>query len=175
MLKLFAVMLGGRAPGCNTELHDVVFVVSDNIQNAYPKLVKKWFGEIRSLHIDSVAEVSIVDGHEISFSKTKPATTKKLFFVNLGGYEANYFGERHEADFFVADEIKEAVAKAKSRMGLNWHLQHTDDKLVVDDILEVQEIDGYHLCLTPIAKPSNIVITSDYFRLDVPEILEKAL
>ncbi len=25
--KLFAVYLGGRAPKCNTELHDVVFVV----------------------------------------------------------------------------------------------------------------------------------------------------
>ena len=34
-LKLFAVCLGGRAPKCNTELHDVVFVVGARVEDTY--------------------------------------------------------------------------------------------------------------------------------------------
>jgi len=33
--KLFAVYLGGRAPRCNTELHDVVFVAGEAIEACY--------------------------------------------------------------------------------------------------------------------------------------------
>ena len=34
--KLFAVYLGGRAPKANIELHDVVFVVGESIEQTYP-------------------------------------------------------------------------------------------------------------------------------------------
>ena len=34
-IKLFAVYLGGRADGCNTELHDVVFTCGQKIQDTY--------------------------------------------------------------------------------------------------------------------------------------------
>jgi len=43
MNKLFAVLLGGRAEGCNTELHDVVFVVDPSLEEAYLKLRRPIF------------------------------------------------------------------------------------------------------------------------------------
>ena len=43
-MKLFAVMLGGTAPGANTELHDAVFAVGDTIESTYEQLMRQWFG-----------------------------------------------------------------------------------------------------------------------------------
>ena len=50
-IKLFAVYLGGRADGCNTELHDVVFTCGQKIQDTYIDLLDKWFGNADRLHI----------------------------------------------------------------------------------------------------------------------------
>jgi hypothetical protein len=41
MLKLFSVYLGGRVEGCNIELHDVVFVVSESIQQSLSRIKEK--------------------------------------------------------------------------------------------------------------------------------------
>ena len=57
MPKLFAVYLGGRAPKCNTELHDVVFVVGESIEATYSQLTELWFGSREGLHIDSWLEL----------------------------------------------------------------------------------------------------------------------
>ena len=43
-IKLYAVYLGGRADGCNTELHDVVFTCGNKIEDTYMDLLDKWFG-----------------------------------------------------------------------------------------------------------------------------------
>ena len=47
--KLFAVYLGGRAPKCNTELHDVVFAVGASIEDTYDRLLELWFGSPEGL------------------------------------------------------------------------------------------------------------------------------
>ncbi len=57
MLKLFAVLLGGRATGCHIELHDVVFIVGNSLEETYPRLVHKWFGHHKRLHVDSSVEL----------------------------------------------------------------------------------------------------------------------
>ena len=119
MLKLFAVLLGGRATGCNTELHDVVFVVGSSLEETYPKLVNKWFGTKKRLHIDSTIELKYADGHEIILSKDQPDSDKKLYFLNFGAYKPNYFGEVHEVGFYVAASKPEVLAKAKSDLCLN--------------------------------------------------------
>ena len=42
--KLFAVYLGGRAPKCNTEIHDVVFTTGQSIEDTYEQLMDQWLG-----------------------------------------------------------------------------------------------------------------------------------
>ncbi|QLH43496.1 MAG: DUF1543 domain-containing protein [Coxiellaceae bacterium] len=114
-MKLFAVLLGGRAKGCNIELHDVVFVAGNSLEETYPHLINLWFGMTKRLHIDASIELSNVDGYRIVLSQqeTPAGQNKFLFFVNFGAYRANYFGEVHEMNFYVAESKSQALVKAK--------------------------------------------------------------
>lgn len=152
MKKLFAVYLGGRAPGCNTELHDVVFVVGDTIEATYEQLMETWFGAPVGLHVDSWMELSAVDGHRVSLSESEPAGHKKLYFVNLGGYADGVFTELHANVFLAAETAQEAKAKAKSALhGKLPGALHTDDIYDVDDCLELGMVGGHHIVLEPAA------------------------
>lgn len=178
MPSLFAVLLGGRAEGCNIELHDVVFIVADTLIDAYPRLVHKWFGHTKKLHIDSSVELKYVDGYEIILSKDKPTNNKKLFFVNFGGYEPQFFGEIHHVNFYVCEDKSEAVAKAKQSLCVGLHLQHCDDNLSVDELVDdcfaLSTVDQYYIHLTPTTHACELEIISDYRKLDIPVIMEKA-
>ncbi len=57
-MKPFAVLLGGRAVGCHIALHDVVFEIGNSLEETYPILVNKWFGQsYKSLHVDASVEL----------------------------------------------------------------------------------------------------------------------
>lgn len=166
MLKLFAVVLGGRATGCNTELHDIVFAVGESLENTYPQLIKKWFGNKYRLHIDSTIELKYVDGHEVIINKEKPKEDKKLFFLNFGAYKPDFFGETHEVGFYVGSSKTEALAKAKKELCLQLIEPHCDDNVVVDDIISIDKVDGYHIHLIPTTQSCKLNIESSYQRLD---------
>ena len=148
-MKLFAVYLGGRAPRCNTELHDVVFVVGKSIEETYEQLMTKWFGTPKGLHLDSWIELQVIDGHKISLSQTKPETSKKLFFINLGGYIPGQFTEAHANTFIVAGSERDVKIRAKEALLKDLHTVHTDDIYEVDDCLEVSIVNGFHIVLEP--------------------------
>jgi hypothetical protein len=146
--KLFAVCLGGRAPKCNTELHDVVFAIGETIEATYDQLIAQWFGTPVGLHIDSWAALRLIDGHRISLSRQPHGGPEKLFFINLGAYADGQFMELH-ANLFVVDvSAKAAKAKAKAllRERLPGHL-HTDDLHDVDDYLAIREVSGWHIAI----------------------------
>lgn len=177
MLKLYAVLLGGRAKGCNIELHDVVFVLGHSLEELYPQLVNKWFGGIpKSLHIDSSVELNYVDGHEvvICHQNNKPAESKTLYFANFGGYKPGFFGEIHEVNFYVANSRIEALARAKNDLCVGTHQQHSDDHLNVDDLIAIDSIDNISISLKPTTRSCNLVIESHYRKLNLPHIIEKA-
>ena len=182
--KLYAVLLGGRAPGCHIEVHDVVFVVDDSLEQAYPKLVSKWFGSTTGLHIDSSIELNIIDGHKIQLSTDPNGQPNQpaLFFTNFGGYAKGFFGELHEVGFFVGRKKLDIIERAKNDLCKDSHLQHCDDNLMIggsdtpkkiDDIIKVGCVDGYYLHLTPCETQPPLPILSTYRRLDVPEIIEQ--
>ena len=102
MPKLFAVYLGGAAPGSNIELHDVQFVVGETIEDTYQDLLKLWYGLPESLHLDSYVALEVVDGRRVSLSRTGTDGGDRLFFVNLGAYREGVFGEFHANRFVVA-------------------------------------------------------------------------
>lgn len=174
MLKLFAVVLGGKAKGANTELHDVVFAVGRSLEDTYPKLVNKWFGQKKGLHIDSTTELKYVDGYEVVISKEKSHQNNKLFFVNFGGYKSNFLGELHEIGFYVAGSKPEVLARAKQKLCLSLIEPHCDDNIVIDDIIPIDQADQYHIHLRPTQVPAQLNIVSDYRRLDLPDIMQAA-
>ena len=158
--KLLAVYLGGRASRCNTELHDVVFVVGESVETTYDQLMDKWFGDPLRLHIDSWMELNIVDGHRISLSAKPGKSDKRLYFINLGAYQPGQFTELHANAFLVASSEAEVKQRAKSHLLRGAQSVHTDDLYDVDDCLEIAEVDGLHVHLettsdTEIFDPQN--------------------
>lgn len=158
MKKLFAVYLGGRADGCNIELHDVVFVIGESIEETYPTLAKKWFGNMQHFHIDSYQHLNYVDGYEIELVKEPPQNQKKLYFINLGAYKPFEFTEYHQSSFYVVDSAPEAVKRAKAELCQGLETIHKDDVILlesarldydVDDVLEVSKVDNCFVSLKP--------------------------
>jgi hypothetical protein len=180
VLNLYAVLLGGRTKGCHIELHDVVFVIGASLEELYPQLVNKWFGDTsKGLHIDSSIELKYIDGHEVIIGLDNPVISenhlsKKLYFANFGGYKPNYFGELHEMNFYVAHSRIDALARAKGDLCVGSHQQHSDDHHVVDDLIALDSIGPFYIQLIPTNNPCDLQIHSYYRKLSLPDILERA-
>ncbi|HEY2761246.1 MAG TPA: DUF1543 domain-containing protein [Pirellulales bacterium] len=175
-MKLFAVYLGGRAPKCNTELHDVVFVVGESIESTYERLLELWFGSAEGLHIDSWMELTVVDKHRVRLSK-EPATSKgavtgdkKLFFVNLGAYADSEFTELHANAVVVGASEQEVKQRAKSELLRGKTAVHTDDLFDIDDCLEITAVDGYTIRLEPTDAPERMIPNNGYHIIPRPVI-----
>ncbi|HEV8051511.1 MAG TPA: DUF1543 domain-containing protein [Parachlamydiaceae bacterium] len=177
--KLFAVYLGGRADKCNIELHDVVFVVGSSIEETYPLLAKKWFGNLQGFHIDSYMELQHIDGYKIEVCKEHPKDKplKKLYFINVGAYKTGEFTEYHQSEFYVAESSPEAIKRAMSELCKGMKTIHKDDVVVldkvnhpldfdVDDVLEIQEVDDYYISLKPSTSTKQMTPISAYLKLD---------
>ena len=175
--KLFAVYLGGRADRCNIELHDVVFVVGSSIEETYPLLAKKWFGNLKGFHIDSYLHLKWIDGYEVELTKEPPSSEilNKLYFINLGAYKSHEFTEYHQNAFYVAEDAPAAIRRAKSELCQGLETIHKDDVVVldqvsqsydVDDVLEIGNVDAYFISLKPSSSQERILPVSRYIRLD---------
>jgi len=120
MKKLFIIGIGGSSQKANIEVHDVQFVITDTIENSHEVLIDGWYGD--ALHIDTYAELKGADGYAIEIHDEPQQREVNLYFVHLGGYLMEIFGEQHEYGFFVAKTEKEAKDKAKTTM-----LKHIKD------------------------------------------------
>lgn len=183
-LKLFAVYLGGRAPRSNIELHDVVFVVGSSLADTYPKLKQKWFGSPEKIpHVDSYIELTHADGFQINLTQENVNRDGyKLYFINFGAYTENLFGEVHQSAFYVAKNKAEATRKAEKELCVGMIQTHVDDHLEVDgliefnkfdidDVIEIENIDGYHLELMPSEIKTTSPAKPGYIRLKPNEAL----
>ena len=145
---LFVVMLGGKHPRAKIEVHDVVFAAADTLQAAYPQLRDGWFGSPKGVHIDAWMAVDGVDGWKVELSHLAPqADAQRLYFINLGGYETNCFGEAHHYVLVVARNKQEAKNKGKQQMLRQWSQAHTDAVMDVDDCLPIDLVDGRYVHL----------------------------
>jgi len=145
---LFVVMLGGKHPRARIEVHDVAFVIADTLEAAYPQLREGWFGSPSGLHIDSWMRVEGVEQWRVELSALQPAPgALRLYFLNLGGYEAHAFGEAHRYGLVVAKDKKQAKAKGRQLMLRQWAQPHTDALLDVDDCLPIDHVDGRYIHL----------------------------
>ncbi len=160
--KLFAVYLGGRAPKCNTELHDVVFVVGTSIEDSYERLMDKWFGDPLRVHIDSWLELEHVDGYRIRLSPAPSQNTEKLFFINLGAYRPGEFTELHANAFLVAESEQLVKQRAKGELLRGTDSVHTDDLFDIDDCLNIAEVDGQHVHLVAADTAQPLVPNNGY-------------
>lgn len=145
---LFVVMLGGKHPRAKIEVHDVVFAIADSLEATYPQLRQGWFGNPAGLHIDAWMRVDGVEGWKVELSPLAPLPgSPRLYFINLGGYEANTFGEAHHYLLVVAQDKNQAKSRARQHMLKHWQQAHTDALLDVDDCLPIDQVSGRYIHL----------------------------
>jgi len=176
--KLFLVVLGGRAEKCHIELHDVRWVVSKSIEDAFPLLRNQWFGRKQGLHIDSYMEIKFIDGYKVSLvrkevlmnsPKNKSLSEKYLWFVNYGGYDPNSLYEMHAFDVIVANSSVEANAIARDRLLCGAFNKHKDDlisissNILLDDCYSIAESNGWKIKLIKDARSRSQKIIPDWY------------
>ncbi|WP_372626185.1 DUF1543 domain-containing protein [Arsukibacterium sp.] len=158
---LYMVMLGGSHPKANVELHDVVFVAGDNLEQTYPQLRALWFAEPKGLHIDAWMAISGVDRFAVTLADTPQSTGPKLFFINLGGYLSTIFGEEHRYFMLVADNKTQAKQLAKQQLNLKWDKPHTDNVFEVEQCVALERVGGRFVQLHP-AEHQGCYFENDY-------------
>ena len=174
-LKLYACYVGGRAEKCNTELHDIIFSVGAQIEDTYQDLKTKWFGLInKRLHLDLYRELDIIDRYKIQITKkdletvNKEENQPKLWLINFGGYYEGVFGEIHQPIFVVARNKEEILQlETKKAFFKNYSKPHLDDKLEIDDIINIEEnLENYQIKLIPTFETSQTqVVILGYHRI----------
>ena len=165
-LYLFLVVLGGRIPKANIEVHDVRWVIGSTIEDTFDDLKNSWFGSIDKLHIDSFKKINSVDGYKVKLKKSQNKDSKirvvnqtkdnkKLWFINLGGYNSKSMQERHEFGLVVASTASDAKKIAKSKWLNGFLKKHNDDINClqsfsdVDDCRLIKHINDWEIELIP--------------------------
>lgn len=161
--SLFAVCLGGRAPGCNIELHDVVFAAGESLEAIHPQLLDRWFGDPERVHVDAWARVDQVPGHRVRLTRDVPTEGPRLYFVNIGGYAPGELLERHAYALYAGDSAGQVKTRARAELLQGRREVHRDDLYDVDDLLAIETIDGWHVELTPNPDAGAPAVTNGYF------------
>lgn len=154
MKKLFVIGIGGSSPKANIEVHDVQLVIADCIENTYETLKEDWYGE--HLHLDEYKILTGADGYAIQIADYPQNTHLNLFFINMGGYLKETFGEQHEYGFFVAETEKEAKEKAKKELLKNVVESHVDVVFKVENSLKFADGKTVYIHLNPDGKIYNL-------------------
>lgn len=143
MENLFVIYIGGSHEKSFIELHDMRFVISDTIENTYSALKKSWWGKSESLHLDAWGILCWTDGYNISIEKDKNLSEqdKKLYFLNLGGYDSSKFTELHKNIFIVAENDSQAKIKALKQIS-DWESPHRDYQFEIENITNISKLVG---------------------------------
>jgi hypothetical protein len=181
-LKLFMLLLGSKAPGRHVEQHDFFFGVAHELKDLVGEIKLFWPEAGDKIHIDAWREVTAVNGYQIRIiSRSEPNYTdinKKLFFINLGGYQENKFEEQHYTVLTVKTDRAAAFNEAKETLffkhnyfeGASTHIDDkygidVDDIYQIDDILSSRQKERYRIELIPAMGLEEDLIHLGYVKL----------
>jgi hypothetical protein len=150
-MKLFAIYVGGEHPQAHIEVHDVRFAVAQSIEGTYDQLRAEWWGKPGTLHVDCWAEITHADGYSVALKPEPCLGLKKLYFVNLGGYDGREFAEAHKNLFVVATSEGEAKTRALRSVTAAWTDAHRDELYEAEQVFALDAVIGerLHIHLTP--------------------------
>lgn len=166
-MKLFAAYVGGEAAGANIELHDMRFVLGTRIEDTYDQLRAQWWGIPKSLHLDAWVALTHADGYSIELRDTPQNSPLRLYYVNVGGYEAGRFTELHENLFVVAESEQKAKLRALKQVR-HWESFHKDEMYEAEqcfDLASAASENGLYIHLTPGAPEGLPPITTQYVKI----------
>jgi len=179
------LLLGCKPPGRHIEQHDVFFGIAPSLSGLLPQINAFWPQTEVKVHIDAWREVTAVDGYQINIIpklSARSAQKQKLFFINLGGYQAGKFEEQHYIVLTVQETSAHASKQAKESLFYKHNhipggTSHIDDKygVDVDDIYAVEEIlppalkETYGIELIPMAGLPEDELHLGYVKLSLLE------
>lgn len=180
---LFMVLLGSKARTRNVEQHDFFFGIAPNLARLVPAMQAFWPEAGKSLHIDGWRKITFVDGYRVKIiphSQPLP-NSKRLFFINLGGYSKGRLEEQHYTLLTVQDDRLSALSVSKRTeffrtatiakvKGANAHIDEkygidVDEVYRIDDLLTKADKQAYHIELIPEAGLPQDEIHLGYFQL----------
>jgi hypothetical protein len=185
-LKLFMVLLGSKPLKRTVEQHDYFFGIASSLQELVPQMIAFWPEAGSSLHIDGWREVTHVEDHSVKITLKNDiqeiGNGKRLFFVNLGGYQSGKLEEQHYTLLTVQDDRKGAIKtsttteffKASSIASVKSASAHIDEKygIDVDDIYRIDDVLSeevrakYHIELSLSDETHQDQIHLGYYKLD---------
>ncbi len=154
MKNLFIIGIGGRISKANIEVHDVQFIIAENLSDTYDILKMDWYGN--SLHIDGYKILKGIDGYRLQLEAYPQKTELNLFFVNMGGYAKDYFNELHEFGLFAALTEKEAKETAKKHLLKHISDIHVDDICNINDCLKFADGEKNYIHIIPDSQSYNM-------------------
>ncbi|QKJ32924.1 DUF1543 domain-containing protein [Mucilaginibacter mali] len=184
-LKLHMVLLGSKAPGRNVEQHDFFFGIGTSLAGLLPAMREFWPEAGDSLHIDGWREVTQVEGYRVNIldkPQADPHNRRRLFFINLGGYQSGKLEEQHYTLLTVQEDRKQAVKastgtdffKTASIEKVKAAAAHIDEKygIDVDEIYHIEDLLSpgckalYHIELLPDQSSATDEIHLGYLKLN---------
>ncbi len=129
------------------------FAVGDRMEDCYDSLRRQWWGTPQSLHIDCWTELTHSEGYAIELRAEPFPGRERLFFANLGGYDAEQFTELHRNVFVVAGDKASAKKRALATVG-HWVKPHRDSLFEVEHLIGLSVITapyGLHIHLARMA------------------------
>lgn len=176
------LLLGSKAPNRNVEQHDYFFGIAYNLKELVPQIKAFWPEAGSSIHLDGWREINTVDGFKINVvpkGEHSSNSTKKLYFINLGGYQSNKLEEQHYTVLSVQDDRALAIQNAKKTVffktnsikGANSHIDEkygidVDDIYKIEDILNTASKEKYNIEIYPSTNLPEDEIHLGYFKLD---------
>ncbi|MGV8878622.1 MAG: DUF1543 domain-containing protein [Sphingobacteriaceae bacterium] len=176
------VLLGANPRGRIVEQHDYFFGIAANLKDLVPAIRDFWPEGGKTIHIDGWREVNAVDGYNILVelkNESKALSKKKLFFINLGGYQSGKLEEQHYTMLTIQDDRLPAVKESmKSHfykaINIKGGYAHIDEKygVDVDDVYRIEDVlsadlkENYQLLITPVEGLAEDSINLGYFKLD---------
>ena len=180
--KLYMLLLGSKASKRNVEQHDYFFGIARSLKELVPEIKEFWPEAGNSIHVDGWREVNTVDDYEIKVvlnDEVADPSIKKLFFINLGGYQANKLEEQHYIVLTVQDDRALAIKDAKKTIffksnsikGANSHIDEkygidVDDIYRIEDILSPAQKERFSIQISPSSGLVEDEINLGYFKLD---------
>ena len=148
--KLYMLLVGSKAPKRNVEQHDYFFGIASSLKDLVPEIKAFWPEAGASIHVDGWREVNRVGNYAVKVglkTTAMPSSEKKLFFINLGGYQTGKLEEQHYIVLTVQDDRVLAVQEAKKTVFFKSNTikgagSHIDEKygVDVDDIYRIEDI-----------------------------------
>lgn len=179
------VLLGSKAPARTVEQHDYFFGIAAELRDLVPQMQAFWPEAGNSLHIDGWREVNFVEGFKVRVVPKTNAHTDaglRLFFINLGGYQAGKLEEQHYNLLTVKEDRMGALSASKLTpffkqatiakvKGANAHIDEkygidVDDVYRIEDVLSAEEKRSYHIEILPAEDLSEDEVYLGYFKLN---------